>query len=298
MTPIAVNARATDQAPPMGEETLDRNRAVHAIIELALSEDIGRGDLTTEATIPAGARATGEILQKAPGVVCGLPVVRDVFAQVDPTVVVTPLVDEGSWGDRRIVARLEGPARALLTGERTALNFIQRLSGIATASRKAAEIVAGTGVMVLDTRKTTPGLRVLEKYAVRVGGCRNHRTGLDDGVLIKDNHIRAAGGIAATVRAARNRAAPLQRIEVEVTGIGELDEAIAAGADIVLYDNGSTDDLRAAVAHAAGRVRMEASGGITMHTLAQVAETGVDYVSLGALTHSAGVLDFSLEVVS
>jgi nicotinate-nucleotide pyrophosphorylase (carboxylating) len=196
------------------------------------------------------------------------------------------------------VARLEGPARVILTGERTALNFLQRLSGVATASHRAAELVAGTGVSVLDTRKTTPGHRVLEKYAVRIGGCRNHRAGLDDGVLIKENHIRAAGGITPAVAAARRRTAPMQLVEVEVTTPAELDEAIAAGADVVLVDNADLDGLRAAVARAAGRVRLEASGGVTLDNLAAVARTGVDYVSLGALTHSARAIDFSLEILS
>jgi len=164
-------------------------------------------------------------------------------------------------------------------------------------ARRAAEIVAGTGAVVLDTRKTTPGMRTLEKYAVRVGGCHNHRAGLDDGILIKDNHIRAAGGITAAVTAARRRAAPGMRVEVEVTTLAELDEALTAGVDLVLLDNFDVDGLRAAVTHAAGRARLEASGGITLANLAAVAATGVDYISLGALTHSAGALDFSVEVI-
>jgi nicotinate-nucleotide pyrophosphorylase (carboxylating) len=274
--------------------------AAGAIIDLALAEDIGRGDLTTEATVPADARATAEILQKAPGVLCGLPVVEAVFARLDPAVRLTPLAAEGSWGERRVVARLDGPARAILTGERTALNFLQRLSAVATASRAAAELVAGTRATVVDTRKTTPGLRALEKYAVRVGGARNHRAGLDDGFLIKENHIRAAGGIAQAVRAAQRRASHVQLVEVEVTSLDELDEALEAGARVILLDNFLLDDLRAAVRHVAGdpagRATLEASGGISLDTLAEVAATGVDYVSLGALTHSAGALDFSLEV--
>ncbi|MCL4508825.1 MAG: carboxylating nicotinate-nucleotide diphosphorylase [Chloroflexi bacterium] len=266
------------------------------MLRLALEEDIGRGDVTSEATVPADSVARAELWQKAGGVVCGLPLVREIYAALDPGVTVQLLVPEGSWGERRVVAAVSGPARSVLSGERTAVNFVQRLSGIATASRRAAEAVAGTGLTVLDTRKTTPGLRVLEKYAVRTGGCRNHRAGLDDGVLIKENHIRAAGGITAAVRAARSRVSPLTRIEVEVTTLRELDEAVAAGADLVLYDNGSISDLQAAVARAAGRVPLEASGGITLADLPAVARTGVTYVSLGALTHSAGVLDFSLEV--
>ncbi|HMA36271.1 MAG TPA: carboxylating nicotinate-nucleotide diphosphorylase [Chloroflexia bacterium] len=284
-------------AAPRIEHTLGGSADIAAIIRLALAEDIGRGDLTTEATVAADVLAQAVVEQKAPGVLCGLPIVELVFAALDPRVRVTPVADEGSWGDRRVVARLEGPARAILTGERTALNFIQRLSGVATASRRAHEAVAGTGATVLDTRKTTPGHRVLEKYAVRVGGCRNHRAGLDDAVLIKDNHIRAAGGITAAVAAARQRIGPAQKIEVEVTTPAELDEALAAGAELVLLDNHTLAGLRAAVAQTAGRARLEASGGITLASLADVARTGVDFISLGALTHSAGALDFSLEVL-
>jgi nicotinate-nucleotide pyrophosphorylase (carboxylating) len=276
---------------------LGYNPAAREIIRLALAEDIGRGDLTSEATIPADARATAEILQKAPGVLCGLPVIEAVFAELDPRVEVTRVAEEGSWGDRRVVARLQGPARSILTGERTALNFLQRLSGVATASYRAREAVAGTNATGLDTRRTTPGHRVLEKYAVRVGGCRNHRAGLDDAVLIKENHIRAAGGITAAVAAARTRIGPAQQIEVEVTNPAELDEALSAGAELILLDNHTLDGLRAAVAQTAGRARLEASGGITLDNLAAVAGTGVDFISLGALTHSAGAIDFSLEVL-
>lgn len=270
---------------------------VQAIIRLALAEDVGRGDITTEATVAPETAATADLVQKATGVLCGLPVVEAVFAALDPRVQVIALAAEGSWSDqpRRAVARIEGPAAAILTGERTALNLLQRLSGVATASRRAAELVAGTAAEVIDTRKTTPGMRVLEKYAVRVGGCRNHRAGLDDGFLIKENHIRAAGGITVAVQAALRRAAPGQRVEVEVTNLTELDEALAAGADLILLDNFEPDELRAAVARTDGRVRLEASGGITLANLAAIARTGVDYISLGALTHSAGVLDFSLD---
>jgi nicotinate-nucleotide pyrophosphorylase (carboxylating) len=271
--------------------------AVHDIVRLALAEDIGRGDITTEATVAPTARAQAEIIQKQPGVLCGLPVAELVFAALDPECRLERLADEGSWGERRTVARVTGPAQAILSGERTALNFIQRLSGVATAARRAAELVEGTGVRVLDTRKTTPGQRVLEKYAVRVGGCHNHRAGLDDGVLIKENHIRAAGGITAAVHAALARIAPMALVEVEVTTLDELDEAIAAGAQVLLVDNAGDDLLRAAVARAAGRVRLEASGGVTLTNLRAVAQTGVDFISLGALTHSAGSLDFSLEIL-
>ena len=301
----AASPPAVDATGPIGRgaaASFPKSDAVGAIIQLALAEDVGRGDITTEATVAAETTAVAEILQKQPGVICGLPVVEAVFAMVDPTVRVTRLVEEGSWGDRRTVARIEGSARSILTGERTALNFLQRLSGVATASRRAADIVAGSRTEVLDTRKTTPGVRVLEKYAVRVGGCRNHRAGLDDGFLIKENHIRAAGGITPAVRGAKDRAAPGQRVEIEVTNLDELDEAIAAGADMVLLDNfvggdGDVTRLQAAVDRADERVTLEASGGVTHETLPAIARTGVHFASLGALTHSAGSLDFSLEVV-
>jgi nicotinate-nucleotide pyrophosphorylase (carboxylating) len=281
----------------MVEHAFPASAAVTAIVRLALAEDIGRGDVTTEATVASDAVACAEVLQKAPGVVCGLPVVEAVFAELDARVCLTRTAEEGSAydGQRRSVARLDGPAQAILSGERSALNFLQRLSGVATASRRAAELVAGTRARVIDTRKTTPGLRVLEKYAVRGGGASNHRAGLDDGFLIKENHIRAAGGITRAVRSAQQRAAPGQVVEVEVTTLDELGEALAAGATLILLDNFSIADLELAVAQTHARARLEASGGITLTNLRAVAETGVDFVSLGALTHSAGALDFSLE---
>lgn len=294
MTTTTLLALTRPMAPP-----LPRSADVDTIIRLALAEDIGRGDLTTEATVDPTSVATAEIVQKAPGVLCGLPVVKAVFERVNPRLSVDELADEGSFStERRVVARVTGSASAILTGERTALNFLQRLSGVASASRRACELVAETHARVIDTRKTTPGLRVLEKYAVRVGGASNHRAGLDDGFLIKENHIRAAGGITSAVHAAQRRAAPGQVVEVEVTDLGELDEALAAGATLILLDNFSPQGLRAAVDRAGGRARLEASGGITLDNLTEVARTGVDFISLGALTHSAGVLDFSLEVSS
>jgi nicotinate-nucleotide pyrophosphorylase (carboxylating) len=285
----------TEQSAPY-IAALGYNDAIEAIIRLALSEDIGRGDITTESTVPAENQATAVILQKAPGVMCGLTVVEAVFSILDPRVRVERLAEEGSLGDRREVARITGPARAILIGERTALNFLQRLSGVATMSRRAAEAVQGTRALVLDTRKTTPGHRALEKYAVRVGGSHNHRAGLDDAVLIKDNHIRAAGGIKAAVEGARKRVGPAQKIEVEVTNRTELDQALEAGAEIIMLDNHMPEAMRQAVEYVAGRAKLEASGGITLANLAEVARTGVDYISLGALTHSAGSLDFSLEI--
>jgi nicotinate-nucleotide pyrophosphorylase (carboxylating) len=286
-------------SPVHGAAIFPASADVDAIVRLALAEDVGRGDLTTEATVSPDAVATAVISQKAPGVVCGLPVVEAVFARLDPRVRLDPIVEEGSFdsGTRRVVARIEGPAAAILTGERTALNFLQRLSGVATASRQATDLVSGTPAKVIDTRKTTPGMRVLEKYAVRVGGASNHRAGLDDGFLIKENHIRAAGGITRAVQSAQLRAAPGQVVEIEVTNLDELEEAIGAGARLILLDNFSIDGLGAAVRQTAARARLEASGGITLSNLLAVARTGVDFISLGALTHSAGVLDFSLEVV-
>jgi nicotinate-nucleotide pyrophosphorylase (carboxylating) len=286
-------------SPMHGAAVFPASADVDAIIRLALAEDVGRGDLTTEATVSPDAVATAMISQKGPGVVCGLPVVEAVFARLDPRVRLDRIVEEGSFdsGTRRVVARIEGPAAAILTGERTALNFLQRLSGVATASREATELVSGTQAKVIDTRKTTPGMRVLEKYAVRVGGASNHRAGLDDGFLIKENHIRAAGGITRAVQSAQLRAAPGQVVEIEVTNLDELEEAIGAGARLILLDNFSIDGLGAAVRQTAARARLEASGGITLSNLLAIARTGVDFISLGALTHSAGVLDFSLEVV-
>jgi nicotinate-nucleotide pyrophosphorylase (carboxylating) len=286
-------------APSIAAPVFPASAAIEAIVRLALAEDIGRGDITTEATVSPDSLATAEILQKAPGVLCGLPLVEAVFGVLDQRVRVSRLAAEGSFdSQRRSVARLQGPAVAILSGERTALNFLQRASAVATASRRAVDLLAGTSATVIDTRKTTPGLRVVDKYAVRVGGATNHRAGLDDGFLIKENHIRAAGGITAAVTAAQRRAAPGQLVEVEVTTLAELDEALAAGARLILLDNFSPDLMRAAVAHTHGRARLEASGGITLDTLAEVARTGVDFISLGALTHSAGVLDFSLEVIA
>jgi nicotinate-nucleotide pyrophosphorylase (carboxylating) len=266
----------------------------HDVIAAALAEDVGEGDVTTEATVPADARARATITQKAPGVVFGLAVAEEVFRRLDPGVRVARLAPEGAWHEPPLpVLRVEGAARALLTGERTALNFLQRLSGVATAAARAARAVEGTGATVLDTRKTTPGLRALEKEAVAAGGAANHRAGLYDMVLIKENHIAAAGGIAAAVRAAQQRAPGLP-LEVEVRDLDEADQALAAGAQRLLLDNMGPDALRAAVAHVAGRAELEASGGITVENLKHIAATGVDFVSLGALTHSAPALDLSL----
>ncbi len=263
-----------------------------------LAEDVGHGDLTTRLLAPPGARATAVVLAREAGVLCGLPVAALVFAELDPTCRVEALAAEGEpVQPGQVVARVEGALASVLAAERLALNLLQRLSGIATLTRRYVEAVAGTGVAILDTRKTTPGLRALEKYAVRVGGGRNHRFGLFDGILIKDNHIRAAGGVTAAVQRARDQAPHPLRVEVEVTTLAELEEAIAAGADWVLLDNMDLQTIRAAVERAAGRVKLEVSGGVTLEQVRAIAETGVDAISVGALTHSARALDLSLELV-
>jgi nicotinate-nucleotide pyrophosphorylase (carboxylating) len=261
----------------------------------ALAEDVGEGDVTTEATVDRDASGSAYILVKEPGVVCGLAIAEAVFRALDADARLERLVDEGAVveGGAR-VALVTGPLRAILTGERTALNFLGRLSGIATLTRRYVDAVAGTGVAILDTRKTTPGLRALEKHAVACGGGRNHRFGLDDGVLIKDNHLRAAGSIAAAVESAR--AATELPIEVECDTIEQVAEALAAEADAILLDNMTPDGLLAAVVLAKGRARLEASGGVTLETVRAIAETGVDEISVGALTHSARSLDVSLEL--
>jgi nicotinate-nucleotide pyrophosphorylase (carboxylating) len=261
----------------------------------ALAEDVGEGDVTTEATVDEDAIGTAELLLREPGVVCGLGVAEAVFRALDPDLRFEPLVDEGtSVPGGTAVARVTGPERAILTGERTALNFLARLSGIATLTRRYVDAVAGTGAAILDTRKTTPGLRALEKHAVVTGGGRNHRFGLDDGVLVKDNHLRAAGSVATAVERLRS-ATPLP-VEVECDTLEQVSEALAAGADAILLDNMSLDELRAAVALARGRARLEASGGVTFENVRAIAETGVDEISVGALTHSARSLDVSLEL--
>jgi len=267
-----------------------------ALVRLALEEDLGAGDVTTEATVPPGARARATIVQKAPGVIFGLAVAEAVFAQLDPDAVMERLVAEGRWRERGgLVLVVEGLARALLSGERTALNFLAHLSGVATMAARAVRAVEGTGARVLDTRKTTPGMRALEKAAVAAGGACNHRAGLYDAILIKENHITAAGSIAEAVARARAAAPQLaDTLEVEVRDPDEIDEALAAGAGRLLLDNMDDSQLRAAVAHVGGRAALEASGGVTLETLRERAQTGVEWVSMGALTHSAPALDLSL----
>ena len=264
------------------------------VIARALAEDVGDGDVTTAATVPETTRARALITQKAPGAIYGLDVAMEVFRSLDPSMGVERLVSEGEWREGGgPVMRLEGSARAILTGERTALNFLQRLSGVATMAARCVHAVAGTGATILDTRKTTPGLRALEKAAVAAGGATNHRAGLYDAILIKENHAALAGGVGEAVRRARSEAPDLP-LEVECRTLGEVDEALAAGATQILLDNMTVAELSDAVRHVAGRARLEASGGVTLETLRAIADTGVQFVSVGALTHSAPALDLSL----
>ncbi|WP_243091091.1 carboxylating nicotinate-nucleotide diphosphorylase [Thermus neutrinimicus] len=263
-----------------------------------LQEDLGHGDLTTALTVPENLLGQAVIVAKEEGVLAGLPVAREVFALADPRIAFTPLVEEGARVEvGQEIARLEGPLRGILAGERLALNLLQRLSGIATLTRAYVEALRGTKAQVLDTRKTAPGLRALEKYAVRVGRGRNHRFGLFDGILIKENHIRAAGGVAEAVKRARAKAPHYLKVEVEVGNLAELEEALEAGADLILLDNFSPEEIREAVRRVGGRVPLEASGNMTLERARLAAEAGVDFVSVGALTHSAKALDLSLLVV-
>jgi nicotinate-nucleotide pyrophosphorylase (carboxylating) len=271
-----------------------------ALVRQALEEDIGTGDVTTQATVAPDTRARALITQKEPGAIFGLLAAETVFAELDPGARPQRLVAEGVWREEGgPVMAVEGSARALLSAERTALNFLAHLSGVATMAARAAGVVRGTGAKVLDTRKTTPGLRALEKAAVAAGGASNHRAGLYDAILIKENHIFAAGGIAEAVARARAAAPELaDTLEVEVRDADEIDQALAAGAPRLLLDNMDDAELRAAVAQVGGRATLEASGGVTLQTLRSRAETGVEWVSMGALTHSAPALDLSLTMES
>ncbi|MHB8620629.1 MAG: carboxylating nicotinate-nucleotide diphosphorylase [Chloroflexota bacterium] len=271
--------------------------AAREAVDRALAEDMGTGDLTTSLTVPAGTRATARLELREPAVLAGMAVAELAFRRLDPE-----LRWESSWADGdapsdlpRVIARLDGLAAAILSAERTALNFLQRMTGIATATRRLVELAAGR-VTVIDTRKTVPGLRALDKYSVGVGGGRNHRFGLFDGVLIKENHIRAAGGIGPAVSRCRQGVPLLTRIEVEVTDLDELRQALEAGADVILLDNMSVEQMREAAAITAGRAQLEASGGVTAETLPGVAASGVEFVSSGALTHSVRAVDISLLV--
>lgn len=275
--------------PPPASELIEHN------VRLALAEDVGSGDITA-ALIPADAQASGRLITREAGVLCGRPWAEETFRQVDARCALEWHAEEGATiHPGQLLLTLRGPARALLTAERTALNFLQLLSGTATAARSFRQRVAGTGVRLLDTRKTVPGLRHAQKYAVAVGGCHNHRIGLYDAFLIKENHIAACGGIAGAVAAARTLA-PQRPIEVEVENLRELGEAIAAGVERVMLDNFSEQSMREAVQVAAGRVELEASGNVTERTLRRIAETGVDFISIGALTKHVRALDLSLRL--
>ena len=267
------------------------------LIEDCLNEDIGPGDLTTNSIVPAGAISTAYITAKEEGVLAGLPVALEVFRCLDKAVQWHPLAAEGEpLSKGKLVAEISGKTRAILTGERTALNFLQHLSGIATATAHLTRLVGEGKPLIVDTRKTTPGLRMLEKYAVRVGGGYNHRFGLYDAVLIKDNHISYAGGVAQAVSKARQTAPHTAKIEVEVADLEQLKEALASKADIIMLDNMSTGMMKEAVKMVGGKTPLEASGGITEERIKEIAEIGVDLISVGALTHSVKALDISLDL--
>lgn len=274
------------------------DHSVQNLIRLALAEDIGRGDITTEAIIDENLEAIATILVKQPARVAGLPTIGAVFDALDRNVEVNHLVRDGQdvSGKRTAVCELKGPARSILTGERTALNFLARLTGIATLTREAVGLLSGTKAKLLDTRKTTPGWRALEKYAVKSGGGFNHRFGLDDMVLIKDNHIALCGSVKKAVELARSKVSLSQKIEVEVDTLQQLKEALETSTDIILLDNMDPELLSKAVQLVNGRVPLEASGNMNLRTLAEVAKTGVDYISMGALTHSAISIDVGLDI--
>jgi nicotinate-nucleotide pyrophosphorylase (carboxylating) len=273
---------------------LDLYAAVRRLINDALAEDIGNGDITSSSVIPAELRFRGVMAAREEMVVAGLPFAAEVFRTVVPEAVFTAKVADGDKiAAGTVLAEMEGPARGLLTGERTALNLLQHLSGIATLTRRYVERIEGTGAILLDTRKTIPGLRQAAKYATRMGGAQNHRMGLYDGVLIKDNHIAVCGSVAEAVRRAQQAASG--KVEVEADTLEQVAEACEAGADIILLDNMSPAVLRQAVALVAGRAKTEASGGVNLDTIRAIAETGVDFISVGRLTQSAGAIDIGLD---
>jgi nicotinate-nucleotide pyrophosphorylase (carboxylating) len=268
---------------------------VELVVASALAEDVGAGDLTTDGVVPAATRCRAELVLEEAGVVCGVQAAVQVFQTLDPAVVAEILAADGAHlAGPTTVARLEGPARAVLTGERTALNLLGRLCGVATQTARYVDAIAGTGATILDTRKTTPGLRALEKYAVRCGGGTNHRSGLYDAILLKENHLRIAGGIVAAIAALGDRNGT--PVEVEAETLEEVAQAVEAGADRILLDNMSPAEAARAVEVVAGRVPLEASGGVNLATVRAYAETGVQFISVGALTHSARSLAVSLDV--
>ncbi len=270
---------------------------IDPVVRAALLEDLGRaGDITAAACVPAGTRLNARFAARKPGRIAGLDCVRLAIAALDPTATFTVRIGDGQDAPAGgVLAEVEADARALLSAERVALNLLGRLSGVATATAAYAKAIEGTGARITCTRKTTPGLRALEKYAVRCGGGINHRYGLDDAILIKDNHIVAAGGIGPALRQAKLAAGHLVRIEIEVDTLAQLDEALPFGPDVIMLDNFSLPDLRTAVARAKGKAILEASGGVTLETVRAIAETGVDVISSGALTHSSPALDVGLD---
>jgi len=272
-------------------------RELQRKIEEWLQEDIGFGDITTMSTVPENEQGTGILYAKEAGIIAGLPVAGQVFAAVDETLVFNPKVAEGERVEKgQQIAEVEGSVRSILIGERLALNLLQRLSGIATRTNQYVQAITGTKARVVDTRKTTPGLRFLEKYAVRIGGGHNHRYALYDAVMIKDNHIKGAGGIKQAVEAARAAIPHTMKIEVETESLEQVKEALEAGADIIMLDNMDPERMKEAVKLIAGRAVVEASGGVTLETIRTIAETGVDVISVGALTHSVKALDISLDL--
>lgn len=272
-------------------------KAANILIEIALKDDVGDGDITTNNIVPAAIKRKAKMVAKEAGVIAGLPVAEMVFRKLDPDLIWNELVAEGDkvkYGD--VLVEFQGTYRALLTGERTALNFLQRLSGIATMSAKYADAVKDFQTVILDTRKTLPGFNKLDKYAVKTGGASNHRLGLHDMAMIKDNHIEVAGGITAAVKAVRSSIEEGIKIEVETTTLAQVQEAIDAGADIIMLDNMDNKTMRKGVELIAGRAKVEASGNITLERLREVAATGVDFISIGALTHSVSALDISQRI--
>ena len=274
-------------------------QTIDSIIEAALAEDIGLGDRTTEALVAPEIIGKATLLAKSLGVLCGIDVARQVFQTVDKALNFETILPDGTLvkGSREEIATVNGSLRSILTAERTALNLAQRMSGVASLARQYANAVEGTKARVVDTRKTMPGLRALDKYAVEVGGAHNHRFGLFDGVLIKDNHIAAVGGVSRAIELARQNAPHTLRIEIEAKQMSQVEEALQSGADIILLDNMSVEVMAEAVRMIGGRAITEASGGVTLETIRAIAETGVDLISVGAMTHSAVALDISLDIV-
>jgi nicotinate-nucleotide pyrophosphorylase (carboxylating) len=291
-------ARRPDKTPrPVPEMLLPAPEALHAMIAAWLAEDIGRADLTTEIMIPRDARASFALVARHQMVVCGIGLAAAVFRQHVPDCTIEILLSDGARAKKGdVLARVTGPARGLLTAERTALNLVQFLTGMATLTAAYADRVSGTGAVLVDTRKTVPGFRMLSKYATAVGGARNHRLGLDDGVIVKDNHIAVHGSITAALARARAETPALTKIEVECDTLAQVREAAGAGADVIMLDNMDAATMREAVAIVAGRAEIEASGGITLETVREKAETGVDTISVGRITHSAPSADIGLDV--